>query len=338
MSTWQYRLYGLSMRSNRPIPGLVADDPQTPPDVHVWLNAPATGLREILALPQTSIYASPERDADGNPVLTIWQMGARGFYRLVTRYGLQFVVDQPGTQVWATWPEQQDLEPAAVSILLGPLAGIVLSLRGSTCIHASAIAMAGHAVALAGTSGAGKSTTAAALAARGHALLTDDLVVLAEQGDDLLVQPGCPRVNFWPSTGSLLGQPVLPLTPVVPGWEKGYLLLQDVGYPFHSHALPLLAIYLVELEAAGSGPATLEPLLPAHGLAELLLLASTPFQLLGFAGRLQEFQGFGQVVERIPVSRVWAGKGLRGVGALCRTIEDDVARLLASGPEARRDP
>jgi hypothetical protein len=136
-------------------------------------------------------------------------------------------------------------------------------------------------------------------------------------------------MNFWPDTVPLLGRPLLPLTPVLAGWDKGFLLLQDLGYAFEPDPLPILAVYLVELQPAGPGHALLEHLPPARGLAELLALASTPFHLLGPAGRLQEFDGLGQLVERIAIGKVRAGRGAAGVDALCRAIEDDVARLLA---------
>jgi hypothetical protein len=67
-------------------------------------------------------------------------------------------------------------DPAAMADLLhGTLAAFVLAQRGEFALHASTVAIGGVGVALAGRSGAGKSTTALALEQRGHRLVTDDV-------------------------------------------------------------------------------------------------------------------------------------------------------------------
>ena len=53
-----------------------------------------------------------------------------------------------------------------------------LRLRGVPALHASAVAVGGAALAVVGSAGAGKSTTAAARAARGHAVVADDVLAL----------------------------------------------------------------------------------------------------------------------------------------------------------------
>ena len=90
--------------------------------------------------------------------------------------------------------------------LLGPVLGLLLRLRGVTCLHASAVAFGETAVAFVGSEGAGKSTTAAALARRGHAILSDDIVALAEHNGSFFVHPAYPYLCLWPeSVESLYG-------------------------------------------------------------------------------------------------------------------------------------
>lgn len=62
--------------------------------------------------------------------------------------------------------------------LLGPVMGLLLHLRGLLVLHASAIEIGGRGVVFVGNKRAGKSTTAGALVAAGHRLLSDDVVVL----------------------------------------------------------------------------------------------------------------------------------------------------------------
>ena len=66
--------------------------------------------------------------------------------------GVRFAVERRGREVWGDWPENYTLEDAC-TYLLGPVIGFVLRLRGVTCLHASAVALAEHAIALAGFPG-----------------------------------------------------------------------------------------------------------------------------------------------------------------------------------------
>ena len=100
-----------------------------------------------------------------------------------------------------------------------------------SCLHASAVAIEGRAVAIVGPSGAGKSSTAAAFARLGYPVLSDDIVALTGDGQRFHVQPAYPRVRLWPSAVTSLFGSRDALPRIVPDWEKRYLPLID-GYPF----------------------------------------------------------------------------------------------------------
>jgi hypothetical protein len=61
---------------------------------------------------------------------------------------------------------------------------LVMQLRGYEVLHASAVSTPGGLVVLCGVSGAGKSTFASAMSARGHRVWADDAVVLKIDSDD----------------------------------------------------------------------------------------------------------------------------------------------------------
>lgn len=75
--------------------------------------------------------------------------------------------------------------------LLGTVLGVLCHQRGLLPIHASAVRIGNSAVLFAGISGAGKSTLAAALGARNHALVADDISAIAP--DSVRLLPAYPQ-------------------------------------------------------------------------------------------------------------------------------------------------
>jgi len=90
------------------------------------------------------------------------------------------VVDDRGGHITLAAPP----EGVSLAYLLQAVAPKVLALRGQVVLHASAVAMDGKVVAFSGLSGAGKTTTARALARAGAQLVGEDklLVQLRENG------------------------------------------------------------------------------------------------------------------------------------------------------------
>jgi len=327
-----YSGYGLKLLANRPIPGLV-ELPATPQvDVHVWLGLMPASLHEVPPASQPVWYVSPYRDERGEPALTIRELAGGAYHRLLYRDGTEFLVDRSGTQVWATWPAVSTLEETA-SYLLGPVLGFVLRLRGVTCLHASAIAAEERALAILGQVGAGKSTTAAALAGRGHPVLSDDVVALAEEGEACLVQPGYPRLRLRPSSldalAGVAGQwPHLP-----PTWgEKRYHLdLIRNGYRFQHQPLPLAAIYLLGERCTDSAAPYVETV-PAGNSLMSLVANTYANRLLDRALRAREFELLGRLIARVRLRRVRPHADPAYLSRLCDVILDDFRASPSSAP------
>jgi hypothetical protein len=242
--------------------------------------------------------------------------------------GVRFAVERRGREVWGDWPENYTLEDAC-TYLLGPVIGFVLRLRGMTCLHASAVAVGKHAIALVGLPGAGKSTAAAAFARCGFSVIADDVVALTDNGENFLVQPGYPRVNLWPdSVRSLFGSEEA-LPQITPTWDKRYMALGDNGLGFAAKALPLGAIYFLgERELALAAPIVEEV---AGGNALAGLVANTYVNyLLDRDMRSREFDVLGRVVDGIPIRRVRPQADPSTVFHLCEAIVTDARRVLVS--------
>ena len=86
-----------------------------------------------------------------------------------------------------------------VSFLMG-LWAVLLQQRGVTTLHAAAVRISAGAVLLLGRSGHGKSSLAAALVERGHALLADDLTGLVLSGGRATALPSFTSLRLWKQT------------------------------------------------------------------------------------------------------------------------------------------
>jgi hypothetical protein len=98
-------------------------------------------------------------------------------YRLRFRDCGEFVIspDLSKVVVRGQLKGRSDLLPI---LLAGTVSAFLLSLRGSTVLHASAVAVDGAALAFVGRSGQGKTTVAALMCLAGAELVTDDVLVV----------------------------------------------------------------------------------------------------------------------------------------------------------------
>ncbi len=329
-----YSSYGLRLRADRPIPGLVPLPAGPRPDVEIHLGS-APHLPRAPGLGAEVWYASPDRGERGRPTLTVWSLAGGEYLRLRYADGTEFFLQRSGLEVWATWPGSLTLE-ATVSYLLGPVLGFVLRLRGVIALHASGVAIGGHAAAFLGPPGAGKSTTAAALAGRGHAVLADDVIALTPAPGAYLAQPGYPRLRLWSeSLDALRRGPGQWHGLSKWGGRRYHLDLTANGYRFQSRALPLAAIYALADRRADAGTGDVEPVAPAR---RLMTLVANTFgnYLLDREMRAQEFDCLGRLLARVPLRRIYSHGDLADLPRLCDAICDDVRELTSAESGASR--
>ncbi len=101
--------------------------------------------------------------------------------------------------------------------------------RGHLVVHASAVDIDGSAVLVAGRSGAGKSTTALGLRARGHRLLVDDVCTIVDIDGRPHVQPYLRGVNLTPVAAAGLGIAYADLSALSAGRGKASFVADDPG-------------------------------------------------------------------------------------------------------------
>ncbi|MGH9801062.1 MAG: serine/threonine protein kinase [Blastocatellia bacterium] len=266
-------------------------------------------------------YTTPYENDFGEPVMQAWDLASGEYVRLLYADSTEFIVDRYGTQIWVTWPQSQTLEDMA-TYLLGPVLGLVLRLRGLTCLHASAVVLGEQAIALVGASGAGKSTTAAAFAQTGYQVLADDIVALDEQAGGFLVRPAYPRVRLWPSSVEALygSEDALPL--LTPTWDKRYLDLMESSSGFQTQPVPLAAIYFLDERSSDSNAPYIQPLPDNQKLVTLVANTYANY-LLDKQMRATEFGSLGRLCQRVPLRKVTPHADPKLLPELCRAIVED---------------
>src|ERR1700722_13495524 len=342
-SNFAYCLFGLNIRTNLALPeiSLVQLIPGSPlnqknlvhenPRVEIHLALKPEGLDEIPSLDEELWYAIEDRDQIGTAALRIWKTSDRRFLRLEYFDGTKFWLDFQGRQIWATWPNSLTLEDAS-TYLLGPVLGLLLRLRGVTCLHASAVSFGDFAVAFIGSAGAGKSTTAAALAQQGCAIITDDVVALAETGGVFYVHPAYPYLCLWPESVASIYGSAEALPRFSPAYDKRCLSLARQGLRFETRTLPLKAIYILSERRPDPAP-VIEPL--AAQSAILALVANTfATNVLDRAMRAEEFKTLGRLVPRIRIRKVFPHQDASRLPDLCRAIREDVSGAEDKTPGA----
>jgi hypothetical protein len=169
----RYRLFGLSVLSEVPLPELVAEPGAEAADVRIDVG-PIAGHDE----------KSAGLHVDGADALLV--IPAIG--RFLTRGGREMLVE-PAAGV----------SPRNLRLyLLGSAFAAILHQRSLLPLHANAVVVEGRAIGFMGHPGAGKSTLAAWFHDRGFGVLADDVCVVTAGPDGRpLAHPGIPRLRLW---------------------------------------------------------------------------------------------------------------------------------------------
>lgn len=293
---WNYSFFGLNARSNVQFARIPPAESASRPvecELHLGVYPDST----VLCSQRTLIYTSSFTDSSGEPALKMWGVGCGTHLHLAYNDGHQFWFNRDGTQVWVAWPSNSSIEEAT-NYLLGPVLGILLRFRGTVCLHASSVAVDGRAVAFVGPPGAGKSTTAAALAKRGHPVLADDVTAIREVDGTFYAYPAYPGLWLWPDSVELLyGSGDDRPKPIREG-DKAPISTNN-GLAFEARRLPLARIYLLDYRDPTESPSTVESLTQKSFLS---LVANTyATNLLDAKMRAHELTVLGKLVSSVPV-------------------------------------
>lgn len=202
------RLFGLTLSSELPLPGLV--EAPTGTSIDVTVRRGHLGAEADIVVPDVGSFD--------------------------VRGGCEIIVD-----ALHGVPERN-----VRLFLLGSAMGLLLHQRGLFPLHANAVVLDGRAIAVAGASGAGKSTLAAWFTRQGLQLVGDDVIVLRPSEKGMVALPGPPRVRLWREALDTFGLGSEGLEPsyVDEDFDKWDLpvALSDLA----SEELPLGGVYVLE--------------------------------------------------------------------------------------------
>jgi hypothetical protein len=213
--------------------------------------------------------------------------------------------------------------------ILGPTLGLLLHQREFFIVHASAVEVAGTAVAFMGGAGWGKSTLAAVMHGRGHGVVADDITAIDVGTGCPMVSPGFPQLKLWPDALDSLGEVSETLPRLHPLFEKrAHRIVQE----FSRSPLPLRCIYVL----ARGADAAIEPLPAQEALLELVRHwygARFGMELLRPLGVASVFSQCAQLANTVPVYRLRRPPSLATLadvaGLLEVHLERDVRRASA---------
>lgn len=291
MSGWFQTAFALTVAASFELPGLQRAS-STDADLALRLAAPgeldrlwtSTGARTLWATTFSDGCSFEVQAGDGGGHLMTY--GQRARFHLSER-SIGELVCEPADLEDPSWQRQ----------LLDTVLLCASSLYGAQLLHAGAVLLPGGVAAIAGPTGAGKSTLTAALMRRGHTLLADDIVALDLDGDGVRAYPGPPLMNLPVdlAAGGEFGAVIATFEDDAEAWVEVR----------HSARQParLAAVFLLERGV--------------RSLADVQVMAPNPLHLMPHSVGLRDgqdhdrrrFELFADVAERVPVYRLRADVG-----------------------------
>jgi hypothetical protein len=197
--------------------------------------------------------------------------------------------------------------------IVGTIMAALLYQRGLLVLHASAVDVEGGVIAFLGASGWGKSSIAAALYARGHGMVADDVAAVDLDGATKTVVPALPQLKLSPEVVCSLGYDSESLIGLHSSEKKrGFRIRRG----FAPHPLPLRRLYLLAKDTAQA----IESIPPSEAMVELVR-HSYPTRLLQPGGP-SHFRQCAHLVKDIPMYRLKRSNSIAALPDLAQLVEE----------------
>jgi hypothetical protein len=189
-----YRTFGLHLAVNHPIPFLTKSSSEKS-DCLILLHG-STTLAKVPPQARKTTALSHEWVSDDGEIFI-------RFHDPLNQGQAEFKLQPDGRQMEAWWSPEVSLHDV-IRVCTSIMMGRVLHLAGKLALHANAVQLDESCILLAAPSGAGKSSTTAALLKAGAALLSDDIVSINHSDNQFIAAHGFAQLRLWPDTASKL--------------------------------------------------------------------------------------------------------------------------------------
>jgi hypothetical protein len=289
---YSYSAYGLGIRCAIPLPDLVESD--GPADVVMRFGQ----AKPIHPIPEN---AGLSFQFNENKAFL--------FYR-----GLGSGEAIAGREIIGT-PEEGLHEGLMSFLARGPGLSVLLHQRRYITLHASCVKIGKTAAAFMGESGTGKSTIAAALHVRGHAVVSDDVTVINFSGGEPEAYPGFPGLHLLPDGANhfrdRLGEP-----------EKNDAY--DPKFKFSAHrGFPRIPVPIGRIYLLSDGPDFQISRLNLHRAVYELVKHSYWIRLMHDFRPSSYFLQCAKLCSKIPVMTLVRPRIVSALGEIAGTVEKD---------------
>lgn len=305
-----YHVYGLRLESAWPLPYSRVPAPSLA-SVSLRRGTTATFRRalENVTIPEGRALWATASLPDGSRYLR-WS-GA-----------FEFLIPQDGHSITC-----RPLTPRGVDAFhthLGPSLSFAMINLGFEPLHSTTVVIDGHAVALMGDCGYGKSSLGASFVKAGYRLLTDDLLVTSAENGQLLAYPGAPRVKLYPAIAKIIFGPRvkgLRLEPLTPK-----LIIPLTNARSQRTPVPLKAIYMLTPPGARRPRrVTIKKLTPRRAFLELV--RNTFNMSVSEPARLErQFAQATQIALTVPIKSLSYPRELKMLDEAREAILEDLGR------------
>ncbi|MGO9567913.1 MAG: hypothetical protein ACLP5H_10260 [Desulfomonilaceae bacterium] len=304
---YSYIAYGLGIRCDIPLPGLI--EQEAAGDVVMRLGKPKPLLEPV----------SPN-------IRLCLQFKANEAYFYYHKMG-RCRVSHGREIIGEPVPGSDEKRLGGLAQTLG--LSILLHQRGYVTLHASCVNLGPGAVAFLGDSTAGKSFIAAALHSRSHAVVADDVTVVDVEGSSCSVYPGLPVLQLLPDAAKHFNCFVEESEGLDPFEEK---VTWRVPGEFPQYAVPLRRLYILE-----DGPSVRIERLSRHKAVFELVRHSYWVRLMHDARPASYFLQCARLCEKVPVLRLIRPRSASTMSEVLDMVEQGLWQD-ASGSERLRKP
>jgi hypothetical protein len=216
-----------------------------------------------------------------------------------------------------------DRGSAEFFLMSTPFAALIHQ-RGEFALHASAVLspLSGKALLISGVSGAGKSTTAAALAKRGWIVINDDVSRITLQRNEPMVWPGFANLKLWRQSCQLLNLDNTTLARTRGGKEKylwpGKTAIGAEGAPIGA---------MLELVQPTEPPGAPERIAGREVLEAYFSNTFRPRLVAGLGCNLTHFQHASRLAATVPTYRFQGSRQLSP-----EVLADELEKLPLEAP------